>query len=520
MLDRLFGTRVHDLLHFLGLTSIAIGMPFGKAFMSMGMLLLIANFLLEVNFKSAIHKISANRLLIGLIGFFLLLIVGLIWSSDAVIGLKEIKSRLPMLAIPLIIGARNPLTKKEVAWLLYFFISSLLITSFYNYLSYSGIIGHRVYDDVRGMSLFGSHIRYGIVIAIGTGVCIHQQFAHKKFQIIYTAIAFWFIYYTYYSEILTGALSMLMVFAATIIYLLWVWKKWVAILTKIILTGIATFIVISLFNFKTNRADLSTLPASTINGNLYYHTNEAFSEINGEPLFTFYCEKELRSEWNRISTLNFIGNDKNDHLLRTTIARYMTAINVTKDSLGFQQLSAEDIKNIEQGYTYPNEQSEHVLSRINGIRYQLINNNDPNGHSLLQRFEYWKASIYVIKKHWLIGVGTGGNQRALDQAYNDLNSKLKEVNRCRSHNMYMSYFISYGIFGLIAFITLLSFILLYTFRNHYLLGIQFLAVMVASFLIEDTLETQMGVTIFGFFLGLIINEMNLNRSNTKKITNV
>lgn len=509
MLDRLFNARVHDFLHLLGLIGVAAGMPLGKAFMSLSMLLLIANFLLEAKFKFAIQRIKSNPLLIFTIGFFLLIIIGLSWTNDLTAGLKELKSRLPFLAIPLIIGARETLSRKQLKLLFHFFLASLVFTSLYNFLAYNGIIGNHVYDDIRGMSLFGSHIRYGIILAIGTGLCIHLQKEAKQFNWMYCTIALWFIYYTYFSEILTGALSMIMVFIATIVYFLWTWKKWLAITSTIAISGIALSIVIHFLNFETHPSDISRLPHFTENLNPYYHTNEAFSEINGLPLYTYYCEKELINEWQKVSSLNFMGNDLNDHLLRNTTVRYLTAMELTKDSVGFHKLTKSDIRAIEKGYTYPGEQNDHFFSRMNGIRYQLINKANPNGHSLLQRFEYWKASIHVIKNNWIIGVGTGGNQKALDQAYIDLNSKLLEENRCRSHNMYMSYFISYGIIGFISFIGFLILILYYSFKNNYLLGIQYLAVLTASFLIEDTLETQMGVTVFGFFLGLVINEMNL-----------
>lgn len=511
MLDRLFNARIHNFLHLLGLIGIAVGLSFGKAFMSLSMVLLIANFLLEANFKVAIQRIRENRLLLTVLCFYTLLLIGLSWSSDFSIGLKEIKSRLPLLAIPLIVGARETLSKKQIQLILHFFLISLFVTSLINFLSYNGLIGNRLYDDIRGMSLFGSHIRYGIVIALGTAFCIYQQIQAKKILWMYFCAATWFVFYTYFSEILTGALSMIMVFIATAVYLIWTWKKSLAIVTLFLFVGTAIYFSLQFTNISIQKADISSLPESTANGNYYYHTNEAFSEINGLPLYTFYCEKEMISEWNKVSSFHFMGDDLNEHLLRNTAVRYMTAMELTKDSVGFQQLSDSDIRAIENGFTYPGQQNDHFFSRINGIRYQLMNKTNPNGHSLLQRFEYWKASIHVIKKHWLIGVGTGGNQRALDEAYVELNSKLLPKNRCRSHNMFMSYFISYGVLGFIAFLFLVGLILYSSLKNHYLLGIQFIAILAASFLIEDTLETQMGVTIFGFFLALVINEMNLNR---------
>ena len=512
MLDRLFNARIHNFLHLLGLIGIAVGLSFGKAFMSLSMLLLIANFLLEANFKVAIQRIKENRLLVAVLAFYCLLMLGLSWSSDFSVGLKEIKSRLPLLAIPLIVGARESLSTKHLQLILHFFLISLLVTSLINFLSYNGLIGNHTYDDIRGMSLFGSHIRYGIVIALGTSFCIYQQVQAKKLLWMYLIIVSWFIFYTYYSEILTGALSMIMVFLATGVFLLWIWKKSLAIITLLLFVSSAIYFSLQFTEFKIHKADLQSLPKTTANGNCYYHSNESFSEINGLPLYTFYCEKEMISEWSKVSSFPFMGDDLNEHYLRYTAVRYMTAMELTKDSVGFQQLTNTDIRAIEKGYTYPGQQNDHFFARIYGIRHQLINQTNPNGHSLLQRFEYWKASIHVIKKHWLIGVGTGSNQRALDQAYVELNSKLLPKNRCKSHNQFMSYFISYGILGFTFFLFLIGLIVYFSFKNHYLLGIQFIAVIAASFLIEDTLETQFGVTIFGLFLALVINEMNLNRA--------
>ena len=187
-----------------------------------------------------------------------------------------------------------------------------------------------------------------------------------------------------------------------------------------------------------------------------------------------------------------------------TAARYMTAMGLTKDAEGFKKLTKKDIKNIEDGYSYPNERTDLIVPRIYGLKYQILNNQFPNGHSLLQRIEHWKAAAFIIEHHWMIGVGTGGNQQAFDWAYEELNSPLNQQNRLRSHNMYLAYMVSYGVFGLLFFLVILAVSFRYAWKNKDLLSLLFLMVICGSFLIEDTLETQLGVTIFGFFMALLM----------------
>lgn len=207
-----------------------------------------------------------------------------------------------------------------------------------------------------------------------------------------------------------------------------------------------------------------------------------------------------------------MGPDKKGELLRMTAARYMTAIGLTKDANGIEQLTKEDIRNIEDGYSYPNEKNEIIMPRIYGIKYQLLNRQFPNGHSLLQRLEHWNTSLFIIRKHWLTGVGTGGNQKAFDRAYDEMNSPLSKENRKRSHNMFLTYTISYGIFGLVLFLILLGISFRYAWKDKNLLSLMFMVMICGSFLNEDTLETQLGVTIFGFFMALLVYFYRLHAS--------
>jgi uncharacterized membrane protein len=66
----------------------------------------------------------------------------------------------------------------------------------------------------------------------------------------------------------------------------------------------------------------------------------------------------------------------------------------------------------------------------------------------------------------------------------------------------MTFWIAFGVFGFLVFI---GFWLWFLWRNinlNNLFGIGFTLIAIASFLSEDTIETQQGVTYIALFLGL------------------
>ena len=145
---------------------------------------------------------------------------------------------------------------------------------------------------------------------------------------------------------------------------------------------------------------------------------------------------------------------------------------------------------------------ERLLGRIEGLRYQLSHMSDPNGHSLLQRFEAWKVGFSIFKQAPYIGVGTGDLKNAFAQEYIALDTKLSKKNQIRAHNTFLTSAITFGVFGL-----LLLLYLVYTsgriqIQNQNLSGFIFWTIILVTFFFEDTLETQTGITMFAFFIAL------------------
>lgn len=511
-----FSQRTHTIIQFASFALIAIGMPSTKVLMSFGFVFSIINWVLEGGFPEKWQKIRSNRLLQVLLLFYLLLIIGISWSWDMVQGFKDIKSRLPMLFLPLILATSPLMGEKQIHRLLQLFLASLFVTSLYNVLHYNNVFGSYSPEDIRGLSRFASHIRYGLLISLGFGICLWLQLKQKKFNLLYSFLAVWFTFYTVYSQVLSGTFAFILVLVTLVFFLLHKWKRMAAFFfAGIVFLGVG-WALSYLLNLSHEQVDCSKLPEYTEKGNRYNHNCQAYSEINGQAILTYYSEVEMFLEWKEVSEMDFMGLDKKGELLRMTAARYMTALGLTKDAEGISKLTKEDVRNIENGYSYPNEKNEILMPRIYGLKYQILNSQFPNGHSLLQRLEHWKASVLIIKKYWLTGVGTGGNQKAFDWAYDEMDSSLHTKNRLRSHNMFFTYTVSYGVFGLLFFLVLLGMAFHYAWKDKNLLSLMFLMVICGSFLIEDTLETQLGVTIFSFFLALLIHSCRISKTRDRE----
>lgn len=512
---RNLGNKAHTYIHLLSICGIAIGLPLNKVVLSISLMVGILNLLIEANYKTYWKNLKASKTtwLIG--SFWLLHVVGLLWTSELNFGFSDIRIKLPLIVIPLILTCKPITEKKEINYVFISFIVSLIFTSFYNYFSYIGLIQGHQYNDIRGLSLFGSHIRYGILVAIGAMLSLHLLLTQQKIKWLYVLLFAWFAFYTFYSQIISGALAFGIGIIAYLLFYIYQYKRKLFILSSLVLLllPIIAFVYINQAKeTKPPKLDLTKLDQTTKKGNTYVHSTLGSQHPNGQYIFVNLCEVELREEWNKVSSFDYDGKDKKGQILRYTLMRYMTSMGLKKDAVDFQLLKKSDILNIENGIADINDTKSGILARVNGIRFQIQNNIDPNGHSLLQRIEFWKTGWRIVKSNWVLGVGTGDPQVAFDNQYNLDNSPLLKENRLRAHNTYLTVWITFGLIGIGLFVWLISYYLKTSLQLNHPLAFVFILIACSTFIIEDTLETQTGVTLFAFFYALLCVKINPYRS--------
>ena len=352
--------------------------------------------------------------------------------------------------------------------------------------------------DVRNVSIFISHIRFALLICVAIFVSAYFFFqspnSTKKY--VWVAIIVWLIAFLIIMESLTGLATLaIAIFIIGVYFVLKLKKQFYkyAFFT-LIAAGIAsTYIFInSEINKINNHVEKKW--------NLYVHNLTSNLYENGNLIWIYICEPELEQSWNARSTIPYNSKDLKGNELHFTLIRFLSSKGLRKDADAVNSLTVEEIKAIERGA--PNVNYMNVSS-LRGRLYSTLweikeykKDGDANGHSLAQRFEYWKASIGIIKENLLFGVGTGDIQQSFDEYYVKTNSILKKELRLRSHNQYLSITVAFGIIGLLWFLITLFYPMLKQKKMFDFLYI--------SFFTEDTLETQAGVTFYAFFNSIFL----------------
>jgi len=519
-MSRILNGTIYRRLLLTGYLGLAVGLPSSKAVLSLSTIWIIVVVLLHADFKTYGQNLRRNKAFYALIVFFAFQLLSFCWSSDLGYALSDLKSKLPFYVVPLAFVVQPIETTGERRLLLGGFLVALLFTSLYNFTSYVHWWGNHIYDDIRGMSLFVSHIRYSLMIVMGASLSLVWLLDRKAAYRWAAAILFcWFAFYTYYAQILSGVMTFVgILFAALLYYAIrsrFRWIKWSAFA---LITGIVVLMAVGLrefFRAEKCRISLTDIPYNTKEGNPYMHNYEVPYLENGYPIYYFISVTELRREWNKRSKIAYDSVDIKGQPIEATIIRYMTSRGLYKDAEGVHALTDADIRNIEQGIPSILYKTGGFMQRLSGVKTELFMHKDPNGHSILQRFEFWKTGWRIFRENPVLGVGPGDIDHAFQKQYIRDDSKLIAKNRLQSHNQYLSYLVSYGLIGLLIFLAVICTFLYFSWKYADLTALLFMVIACLSFIVEDTLETQAGVTFFAFFYGLSLGSVHWLKQQQK-----
>ena len=129
---------------------------------------------------------------------------------------------------------------------------------------------------------------------------------------------------------------------------------------------------------------------------------------------------------------------------------------------------------------------------------------NPSGHSITQRILYFQAGIAIIKEHFWFGVGTGDVARAFEDYYKNSQSLLDQKWRLRAHNQYITFILTFGIFGFLWIVFSLIYPVFLEKKWGDYFFVIFFIIGFLSMINEDTLETHTGNSFFSFFYALFL----------------
>ena len=513
-------------LQFAGFAMLTVALPFSNFLMSFGMFWLLGvlvcslatDVLTKQPLKRRWNRLKQNSNTLALIVLFLLPCVGLLWTTDFNYASWDLRMKLPILALPVLFALLEPLTQGQFRALIGLFIVSVTVAVLWCLKVYWLQEVPRE-DDVRNISVFISHVRFSLLIALALGLLV--RFAHNSWQgiVLIALVALPSLYFIYIIGSVTGVIVLMAL-------LLWLMMRQIAgqqsALKKILYT-VMLIVAVAAPLYLTQRAyeayfnvpqlDWSNLEKMTANGEAYEH-HEVYPFVeDGHYVMTHIAWGELYDAWYTRSVIHPDSLDGRGHVLKGTLLRYMASKGLHKDREGVAALSNDDVKAIERGVpTILDNQKTGLSKRLDRIFFEWSNyraGGDPNGHSVLQRWEFWKTGWSIAKANWLFGVGTGDVKSSFRQAYSDRKSPLQPQFRLRAHNQYLTMWITYGVVGLIIFLIILIWPLLHGYRRdpNY---IMFFILAALSFLTEDTLESQAGVMFFAYFYALFTTERSLS----------
>lgn len=485
-------------------------MPLSKFLMSLSQIILACNFLLE---GGAIGKFKAffkNKPALILSSLFLLHIIGILYTSDFDYASNDIRIKMPLIVLPLILSTSRPLSQKMIDLILQFFVAAIIVGTIISMLILTGVI-HRELVDIRSVSVFISHIRFALLICIALFISGYFFYHASKSisKLLWTGIAVWLIAFLVITESITGlAAFCFTTFVICLYSILKSPKKLVKLsgVVVILLIGITIYSLLHQINKatpETEELDVSKLAITTSRGNAYQHEVKSKLTENGNYIWVNFCKNELEESWNKRSKIQHSENDLKGNPIHFTLMRFLASKGLKKDADAVESLTNEEVKAIERGVVNVNYQNVSSLTRrLHEIAWELEMykiTGDPSGHSLTQRFEFWKAAVGIIKDNLIFGVGTGDMKVAFETQYDKMNSPLAKESRLRSHNQYLSIGVAFGVVGLIWFLITLFYPMILQGKTFDYLYVTFFLIAVISFLTEDTLETQAGVTFYAFF---------------------
>ena len=441
--------------------------------------------------KFVFFPVLRNPIYLSFLAVWLLIILGVFRGGENNLIWKEIKTLLPLVLAPLFLQNLNPISQSEESFIWKVFFSavgiSALVCVVYAAFKYP-------LPEPRSASLFISHIRFSLMAVLALiGAWRIPGILPSYLKLALTAVVCSFFFFV---GTLTG-----WGFLIILTFLLFASKSK---RNKLIVVGSVFTLASVLLFFLSRNIDSTNFQPEQIQsarGEKYIHQSSNFQTENGNRVFINIAPIELEIAWTARTNRPLLQKDGRGQLVQTTLIRYLASKGLTKDAAGIDQLSDADISNVLAGNTNCNEPQWSALEkRWHQIvfEYQTFQSGEnPSGHSIFQRLEYYKGAKFIIERNFLFGVGQGNVKSAYSEAYKQTSPNLDEKVQHAVHNQFLSYWIAAGLAAILCFVVYFYF--MWKFARKNTLALAFVILAFLSCLTEDTLTTQPGVAFFAFF---------------------
>jgi len=475
------------------------------------------NWIIGFEYREKSKILAEKKELLFIPALFLLYVVWLLNTSNFGQAITEFKLKLPLLLFPLMAGAYGRFSPKRYRMILLAFIAGSVVAVAAGYAALAGFI-HLPVRDSRDLSLFLPSIRLSILVNMAIFAALYLAFNNETGPLILRALlavtALMMSLFLFRLLSVTGIIIFVIISLISAIYFLSISRKWiVGLITATTAICAALFFSMGMSRAWSNlhipeKPEINTVTEKTPSGHNYKSLPEENLIERGYLVWNNVCEEELRSQWNKRSSIPYDSTDMAGNDLRVTLIRYISYLGMRKDSAAIVNLSGNDIKNIEAGFANPlYADIGNPFAKWYEVAWQIdrrLKGGNPSGHSVTQRLEFYKASLFIIMQNPLTGTGTGDVRKAFDEAYRYSDSPLTPEYRLMAHNQYLTFAITFGIPGMILALGLmLSPAIVARKRMNYLFVV-FLAIIFISMFNDDTFESAIGTAFFSYFYTLFL----------------
>jgi O-antigen ligase len=442
-------------------------------------------------------------------------VIGILFTSDQAYGMKVLRNNLPLFLLPLFLSSFEKIPSRLFRLFLLIFAAAVVAGS----LNSTYLLIIQDITDTRQISPFIHHIRFSLMVCLAIFILAYYVFRKEEIswsvRIILILMLLWLVIFLFMLRSVSGILAFFVTLVPVLLRtsLRSTGKRLRLLfgtLLLIIPLLIGSYVYLTVKNYMdAEPIKKEQLEHYTPGGQLYTHDTTMGIE-DGKYVGLYLCWPELEKGWNQRSRIPFDSLDQKGQEIRYTLIRYLSSKDLRKDSLGIASLTDLDVNYIENGIA--NIHDLRKFSVRNRIHHMVMDYQNyrrtgvHTGSSAMERLEQGKAALHIIRSHWLTGVGTGDLHTSFHDEFKEMNSPLQSAKEgmFSAHNQFLTILIGYGLPGLIWFL----FAILYPAVKNRSFGdyffITFFSIAMVSFLGDDTLNTQAGVTFFAFFYSLFV----------------
>lgn len=506
------GRDTFRLVHVTALVITAIALPWSKALLSIAQMLLVANWLVagvvRGGLKGRLRHVFTTGPTLVFLSFFFLHVIGLLWTEDIGWGLNLVRILAPVVVFGVVLGSGPRLLPAELRLVLLAGAWSVVASTVACLIARHGLVG-----DYRSLSVFISHIRLTLLLCLAIAVFVWDCGGPWWLRLLGHGAAAWAIFFIDRLGSIQGYFILVVIMAV----LLWRWAnsrgRTVMRVVRSALVLVPVILVVFGWVAVSQRYRLpdttSIAPHErTAGGEYYQHDFHNPQQENGHHVWVYVAMDELKRGWARRSDRTVDALDDKGHFVWSTLVRYMASKGLRKDSVGLLALTDADIRAVERGNTNAHPDGwGGAKARIDEVVFELQQYyamGAADGHSVAMRLEYQKTGWSIAKAHWLFGVGTGDTEQAFQQAYEHTGTKLSPPWRHRAHDQYLTWWISFGVGGLLWCLFALVWPACTVRAWSHPMFIAWAVIFGISCLTDDTVETQVGATFFAFYYTLFV----------------